>query len=124
MEELINGDYTTTEWTTLNGVNGRKITSKSNGNSIFLPAAGDIYTSGYYGWYWLRSIDTSDNNKAYSLLLNSDGINAVTNARKRYFPVRPVCFAKEVYTEFEDSTGTLTYYYDGQRPYRTGITEA
>ena len=124
IEELTNERYTTTEWTTLNGVNGRKITSKSNGNSIFLPAAGDIYTSGYYGWYWLRSIDTSDNNKAYSLLLNSDGINAVTNARKRYFPVRPVCFAKEVYTEFEDSTGTLTYYYDGQRPYRTGITEA
>ena len=37
-EELFdNCDY---EWTTLNGVDGMKFTSKTNGNSIFLPAAG------------------------------------------------------------------------------------
>jgi hypothetical protein len=38
--ELINSNYTTTTRTTLNGKNGRKITSKSNGNRIFLPATG------------------------------------------------------------------------------------
>ena len=42
IEELMNN--TTREWTTLNGVNGYKFSSKSNGNSIFLPAAG-------YRWY-------------------------------------------------------------------------
>ncbi len=31
--------YTTSEWTTLKGVFGRKFTSKQNGNAIFLPAA-------------------------------------------------------------------------------------
>lgn len=39
-EELINSSYTTTTWTTQNGVNGCLITSNTNGNSIFLPAAG------------------------------------------------------------------------------------
>ena len=40
IQELCSSSNTTTEWTQVNGVNGRKITSKSNGNSIFLPAAG------------------------------------------------------------------------------------
>lgn len=35
-------DKCTSEWTTLNGVNGRKVTGP-NGNSIFLPAAGFLY---------------------------------------------------------------------------------
>lgn len=36
-DELLDESYTTAERATLNGVKGRKITSKSNGNSIFLP---------------------------------------------------------------------------------------
>lgn len=39
-DELINTTYTTLDWTTQNGVSGMKITSKVNGKSIFLPAAG------------------------------------------------------------------------------------
>ena len=40
-QELIdNCDW---EWTTLNGVEGSKVTSRKNGNSIFLPAAGWRY---------------------------------------------------------------------------------
>jgi hypothetical protein len=31
---------TTSTWETLNGVNGRRFTSKINGNSIFIPATG------------------------------------------------------------------------------------
>ena len=43
-------------WTTQNGVNGYKVTSKSNGNSIFLLAAGfrhnsGLYSAGSYGYY-------------------------------------------------------------------------
>ena len=38
--ELINSNYTTIMNTTMNGVYGKKITSKSNGNSIFIPLAG------------------------------------------------------------------------------------
>ena len=65
--ELINKDYTTTEFTKLNGVEGLLITSKRNGNSIFLPAAGSImggtrfgYGDGiggnnYDGHYWCKT---------------------------------------------------------------------
>ena len=49
--------YTTYVWTTQNGVNGGKFTSKLNGGSVFLPAAGDVWDGELYGvgsWgnYW------------------------------------------------------------------------
>ena len=57
MEELI--DNCTWEWTTQNGVYGRKVTGP-NGNSIFLPAAGyrygtSLYDAGSRGYYWSAS---------------------------------------------------------------------
>ena len=62
-QELINN--TTTEWTTLNGVNGRRLTSTTNGNSIFLPAAGyrdgsEFCFVGSVGNYWSSSLNTVD----------------------------------------------------------------
>ena len=52
------------EWTSLNGVNGRFFISP-NGNSIFLPAGGDrmFYNtedSGKYGEYWLSTYGIND----------------------------------------------------------------
>ena len=49
-------ENTTNIWTTRNGVKGRLVVA-SNGNSIFLPAAGSRYESnfsyvGNYGYYW------------------------------------------------------------------------
>ena len=41
VEELINKDYTTSEMILQDGIRGLQITSKFNGNSIFLPAAGE-----------------------------------------------------------------------------------
>lgn len=60
-EELINN--TTAEWTTMNGVNGCKFTA-SNGNSLFLPAAGyrdgsELYHAGSYVDHWSSSLDGS-----------------------------------------------------------------
>ena len=118
IEELINENYTTTEWTTLNGVEGRKITSKSNGNSIFLPAYYEVC------WYWSRSINASNNQNAWGLSFDSNQIRKHSIWRANSAYVRPICFPKEVYTEFDESTGTLTYYYDGQRTYRTGVIES
>lgn len=46
LQELINSTYTTTEWTTVDSVTGLRITSKSNGNSIFLPASGMMANHG------------------------------------------------------------------------------
>lgn len=78
-KELINSSYTTTEWTTVNGVNGRKITSKSNLKSIFLPAAGWRYDAslgnvGSSGYYWSRSLRTSNSLYGYNLYFDSSDI--------------------------------------------------
>lgn len=47
LEELL--DNCTYEWTTLNDVSGGKLTSNTNGGSIFLPAAGGRYGSDPHG---------------------------------------------------------------------------
>jgi hypothetical protein len=93
--ELINSSYTTTTWTTMNGKYGRKITSKSNGNSIFLPAAGyrsgtSLNDAGSYGLYWSRSLSTSYSNDAYSLYFDSGSFNTNYLSRCIGRSVRPV----------------------------------
>jgi hypothetical protein len=60
IRELVNN--CTSEWTTQNGVNGRKFTSKVNGKAIFLPAAGsrwdgELYNAGSQGLYWSSTLD-------------------------------------------------------------------
>ncbi|MBR0544492.1 MAG: hypothetical protein IIW98_08635, partial [Bacteroidaceae bacterium] len=57
LKELFNNFYTTTSWTTLNGLSGIIIISRSNGNRIFLPAAGyssgqKVTHDGSEGCYW------------------------------------------------------------------------
>lgn len=98
IEELINSEYTTTEWTTVNGVNGRKITSKMNGNFIFLPAAGHrVITSRYYagsdGCYWscmIGSTSYGDPCSAKSLDFGDSYVERSSGNRYRGFSVRPV----------------------------------
>ena len=96
-EELINSSYTTTTWTTQNGVYGRKITSKKNGNSIFLPAAGYRYISslnydGSYGDYWSRSLHSDSPGSAWRLLFYSSYIGTSNDyGRCSGRSVRPVC---------------------------------
>lgn len=97
IEELINSSYTTTQWTTLNGVYGRLITSLANGNSLFLPAAGwrsnsSLNDTGSYGYYWSRSLTTSNTSDAYYLYFYSSSINTNGGYSYRSFgrSVRPV----------------------------------
>jgi len=95
IKELYNSSYTTTTWTTQNGKDGRLIKSKSNGNSIFLPAAGGRYdtsltSAGNWGYYWSRSNETSYNNYAYYLGFKSDKIGWYASYRYYGFSVRPV----------------------------------
>ena len=84
----------TWEWTTLNDVSGYRVTG-SNGNSIFLPAAGYRYgTSSYYvgsvGYYWSSSPYGGYVDDAFYLSFNSDGYD--WDRDYRYFgrSVRPV----------------------------------
>ena len=91
--ELINDNYTITVWTTQNGVNGRKITSKRNGNSIFLPAAGcrDDYGVGTYGYYWSRSLYGGGSYGACNTdFASSHFYVTVYGSRYNGFSVRPV----------------------------------
>ena len=84
-QELLSG--TTNEWITINGVNGRKFTG-SNGNSIFIPAAGfringSVLNVGYYGSVWSSSLYASNPSSAWSLNFDSDG-NRGMNGSNRY----------------------------------------
>ena len=82
-------------WTTENGVNGYIVTSKSNGNSIFLPAAGYRYDSslndaGSYGDYWSSSLYTYPNN-AWRVYFLSSVVSRSLYDRYYGLSVRPVC---------------------------------
>ena len=73
-QELYNN--TTVTWTTQNGVNGRLFTA-SNGNSLFLPAAGcrsssSLYDAGSNGYYWSSSLYTGSPNYAWYFGFYSD----------------------------------------------------
>ena len=80
-------------WVTQNGVNGRLVTG-SNGNSIFLPAAGSQgpYLSGVgsYGHYDSSSLDTHSPHYSYGVLFASDDIFKCGNPRGYGNSVRPV----------------------------------
>ena len=95
-EELMDTNNCTWTWTTQNGVEGYKVRSRKNGNSIFLPAAGyrynsDFYGAGYDGGYWSSSLYTIDNACAYYLSVDSSGEAWNYNlGRCRGRSVRPV----------------------------------
>jgi hypothetical protein len=83
-------------WTTQNGVNGYKVTSKSNGNSIFLPAAGYRYDSslifaGSYGNYLSSSLYTDNPSDACGLGFGSGHVYRYNGSRYCGRSVRPVC---------------------------------
>ena len=92
-DELRNDLYTTWVWVN-HGVRGYKVTSKINGNSIFLPVAGYIYESelcdaGSDIGYWSSSLSTNNSGLAYSL--GSNCFNSVSvDLRICGLSVRPV----------------------------------
>ena len=88
-------DNCSSELTTVNGVKGRKFTSKINGNSIFLPAAGyrldsDLGNAGSYGCYWSSTLDESNPGIAYDLYFGSGNAFWGRNDRRYGQSVRPV----------------------------------
>lgn len=83
-------------WTTINGVKGGKFTSRSNGSSIFLPAAGwhnatSLNCRGEYGSYWSSSLKESLPNGARCLDFDSNGVYANSHYYRFHgHSVRPV----------------------------------
>ena len=85
---------TTKEWIQVNGVNGYKFTA-SNGNYIFIPAAGacldgSMYGVGEYGDVWSSSLNTSYPCNAWVLHFSTDKCNIDYNARNYSLSVRGV----------------------------------
>lgn len=93
INELLNNCSWT--WTTQNGVNGYVVTSKSNGNSLFLPAAGNhwyenVVDSGSYGDYWSSSLNENSIDNTCYLYFYSGSRGLDDNTRCFGFSVRPV----------------------------------
>ena len=90
--ELVNN--CTWMWTTQNGVNGRLVTSKTNSNSIFLPAAGSRWSSrldypGSSADYWSSSL-SSGAGYARKVSFDSDNVYRPSDYRCSGNSVRPV----------------------------------
>ena len=85
---------TTYSWTTINGINGGKFTSKTNPNAyVFFPAAGDYYDGsiddkGSSGFVW--SSTPSGSRHAYYLYFGSGYKYVYSNSRDCGFSVRGV----------------------------------
>ena len=84
------------EWTTMNGIKGFKVTSQTNCNYIFLPAAGkfedEIFGLNNFGSYWSGYYDTTHSDSAYYLELTTSSIAAwFLGERICGRTIRPVC---------------------------------
>lgn len=95
-EELFNNTDRT--WTTRNGVKGMLFTA-SNGNSLFLPAAGgywddELRRAESYGKYWTSTLRTDLPDKAMACSFSSSGLTLLGEDRPGGLPVRPVRSAK------------------------------
>ena len=90
IQELI--DMCTCEWTQISGVNGFKFTG-SNGNSIFMPASGEMVTSNcMYGneylHYW--SSNASSDSDVYGMTNTENPIIVGWFSKWEGRPIRPV----------------------------------
>ena len=95
-DELRDTNNCTWTWTTQGGKNGYKVTSKKNGNSIFLPAAGfrndsSLSGAGSWGHYWSSSLGTNYSDGSYRLYFYSGDVYSYYNGRDYGQSVRPVC---------------------------------
>lgn len=94
-EELTDTFLTTSQWTSLNDFYGTKITSKRNGNWIFLPASGfangtSISRRDNFGSFWTRSLRVDAPRDAYDFAHMWSGTMWGTDRRYIGENVRPV----------------------------------
>lgn len=87
------------EEVTVNGVVGSKVTSRTNGNSIFLPAAGLRYGKkfqnvGSFGSYWSSDIYETFADGAYAVNFIAGYVYRSYSGRNRGFSVRAVAAAE------------------------------
>jgi len=109
LQSLTDTTYVTYEWTTRNGVYGEKFTDKTNGNSIFLPAAGrsvdgELSPVGSYGLYWSNT--QVGNYYYWAFFLHfGNGFARVFWDNKAYgLTVRPVAGDNKPIVPFDNNT--------------------
>ena len=95
------GTQCTWTWITQDGVNGYKVTSKTNSNYIFLPAAGhrsesSLYDAGRYGDFWTSSHPVGYIEVSYIYTSYSTYWGGFYDYRFIGYPVRPVCGGNNV----------------------------
>lgn len=86
-------------WMKYNGANGFAVTGP-NGKSLFMPAAGLLYTGldnvneflsvGSLAWYWTSDLDKDDSASAYSISFFQKKAEVQTQVRPNGVSVRPV----------------------------------
>jgi len=109
--ELI--DKCTWEWISYRGVDGQLVTGP-NGNSIFLPAAGDrwgenLNDEGSLGYYWSGTLYSSHEGGVYNLRFASGGRDWISYFREVGLTVRPVIGkAIEIKVRTGDATSITT----------------
>lgn len=81
------------QWVCQNGIDGYKVISKINNNSIFLPAAGykfgDVNAVGFRGYYWTSSLHNHPGN-AWRLDFGKDKVQLESSSRLYGHSIRPV----------------------------------
>lgn len=109
-----NCDWTWTADYNGTGIAGRIVASKTNGNSIFLPAAGfrsddGLYLVGSDGGYWSSLLGTGGPNSACRAYFDSDDVDRGNDIRRFGQSVRPVQdVAKYAVTVTTPENGTVT----------------
>ena len=101
----------TAEWVTINETNGRRFTG-SNGNSIFIPAAGRFYqktkeeisstfldNGNIYGYYWSATQYAYNNRNAETLYFSSGMMKMNYFGRDGGHTIRPVKMPQEPVSE-------------------------
>ena len=102
-QELI--DNTTSTWTTINDVNGKKFINKTNSSKyIFLPAGGLWYYDdphrlehvnvGEYGQFWTTIFDKDLDYRAAALMINSSNPYTTVTERKWGISVHAIAPAR------------------------------
>ena len=95
-QELLDTANCTKAWTTVDGVNGYLFTSKANGNTLFIPAAGgasdgNVDGAGIGGGLWFNSLDSSNIEDGRCLKLSSShGVDVSLYYRYYGYSVRGV----------------------------------
>ena len=96
-DKLFDTEKVTKEWTTQNGITGRKFTDRATGNSLFLPAVGgrDLSTgelryAGVGGFYWGSTPCETVEADAYCVVFKEGGAGVTGVGRRNGLLVRPV----------------------------------